>query len=360
MKDYYLVATLAAALLVSGVFLYKKDVIGRSRPISSSDVLNIENAIIIEGIEMESKIPMADEVPGEGQIIFVDGFVDTTHENDVAVTKNKVNSSDEEAGDILKSLREKDSRWHLSRYRIRKNDNLWNIARRFGATSGDIIRINRIKNPDMLLPGKYLDIPNRMGTYYTIKNGDNLSTISRRYGVPVEKIAGHNKIPKNRIVAGNKIFIPDAVKQAPVTRKKSVVHKKTNSEKAGFAITWPLRGKITSGFGNRKDPFSGKRSFHCGIDISADIGKKVLAAADGRVIFSGWKKGYGKVVIIRHQGGYITVYAHNNKNIVKNQEQVKRGATIALSGNTGAVTGAHLHFELRKYLTPLNPMRFLK
>lgn len=121
-----------------------------------------------------------------------------------------------------------------------------------------------------------------------------------------------------------------------------------------------MRGKITSGFGTRRDPLSGKRRFHCGIDISANVGTPVRASAGGKVIFSGWKDGYGKVVILRHRGGYITVYAHNSKNNVRINDFVKRGTVIARSGMTGAVTGAHLHFEIRKYVTPLNPLRLLR
>ncbi len=358
MKDYFLIFSMAAALLVAGIVLYKKDVIGSGIPVNSTDIINIEDAVIIEGLEMESETPMA-EVTDEGRIIYDDSFVENLQQDEPADTTPSVKDTDTSDENPLESLQEIDQRWHLTRYRIRKNDNLWNIARRFGTTSADIIRINNIKNPDMLLPGKYLDVPNRRGTYYTIRNGDNLGAISILYRVPVEKIAEHNDLEKNRILAGKKIFIPDAVVEKRVTQKKIYVRKNMSDAGTGFAITWPLRGKITSGFGTRKDPFSGKKSFHCGIDISSDIGEKVNAAADGRVIFSGWKKGYGKVVIIRHEGGYITVYAHNSKNLVKAQDLVEKGAVIALSGNTGAVTGAHLHFELRKYLTPLNPMRFL-
>jgi len=78
------------------------------------------------------------------------------------------------------------------------------------------------------------------------------------------------------------------------------------------------------------------------------------------VIFSGWKDGYGNTVIMRHEDGYITVYAHNLKTTVEEGAFVKQGGTVALSGRTGAVTGAHLHFEIRKYLTPLDPLRLLR
>jgi len=123
---------------------------------------------------------------------------------------------------------------------------------------------------------------------------------------------------------------------------------------------WPLKGRITSGFGTRSDPFSGERRFHNGIDISAEIGTPVKSAADGDVIFSGWKDDYGNLVVVRHANGYISVYGHNSELNVTEGDKVKRGQILSLSGMTGAVTGAHLHFELQKYQTPLNPLRMLR
>ena len=96
------------------------------------------------------------------------------------------------------------------------------------------------------------------------------------------------------------------------------------------------------------------------MDISAPVGTVIRSAEKGRVIFSGWKQGYGRVIIVRHERGYITVYAHNSKKLGKRGDSITRRQKIALSGMTGAVTGAHLHFELRKYVNPLNPIRFLQ
>jgi murein DD-endopeptidase MepM/ murein hydrolase activator NlpD len=78
------------------------------------------------------------------------------------------------------------------------------------------------------------------------------------------------------------------------------------------------------------------------------------------IIFSGWKGAYGNLIVIQHKNNYITVYAHNSKLLVEENEPVKKGQKIALSGKTGATTGAHLHFEIRKGIVPLNPSRILK
>lgn len=327
---------------------------------------NLENSIIIKELKMETDSPpedQDDDSPGSGQIIYDDDFDDTIIDNDYRKKTIRNKSGKQKQSVLLEELRKKDSRWHITRYKIRKNDNLWKIAKRFGVNHRLIIRINNINDPDMLKPGKFIDIPGRKGLYYTIKRGDTLSKIAKRYRVRSGKIRDHNKLNGRYILAGKKIFLPGAVrkKHLEFVAKRAVKRKKPAV--AGLAkirFTWPLRGRLTSGFGTRKDPFSKKRQFHCGIDISANIGKRIKASAGGKVIFSGWKHGYGKVVIIRHKYGYITVYAHNSRNLVKQGKRVNRGDVIAFSGNTGAVTGAHLHFEIRKYVTPLNPTRLLK
>ncbi len=123
---------------------------------------------------------------------------------------------------------------------------------------------------------------------------------------------------------------------------------------------WPVRGVITSGFGKRIHPRYGEVDFHSGIDISVPIGTEVRATADGIVVFSGWTPDSGYTIIINHGHGFSTAYAHNKENLVKVGQTVKRGDVIALSGNTGITTGPHLHYEVWKNGTPVNPVSYLK
>lgn len=109
----------------------------------------------------------------------------------------------------------------------------------------------------------------------------------------------------------------------------------------------PVEGRISSGFGYRRHPITGRRSFHYGIDITANRGVPVEAAGSGVVVFSGWSGGFGKVIIISHGYGYETVYAHNNKLLVEAGDVVGKGDVISEVGNTGNSTGPHLHFEIR-------------
>lgn len=130
------------------------------------------------------------------------------------------------------------------------------------------------------------------------------------------------------------------------------------SEKEFFnlkAFIHPVEGRITSGFGVRKDPFTEKHKFHKGIDIACSIGTPVVASAEGTVVFAGSKKGYGKTIIVEHRNGYRTLYGHLSKYSVKAGAKVKQGQKIALSGMTGRATGPHLHFEVRRQGQPERP-----
>ena len=121
----------------------------------------------------------------------------------------------------------------------------------------------------------------------------------------------------------------------------------------------PVSGTITSPFGYRKSPFTGRRTFHSGLDISNRPGTKIVSTAFGKVVFAGRKTGYGNVVIIDHGYGKATKYAHLRKILVHKNQQVKRGETIATLGNTGRTTGPHLHYEVLVNGTPVNPSKYI-
>lgn len=123
---------------------------------------------------------------------------------------------------------------------------------------------------------------------------------------------------------------------------------------------WPVHSTIISRFGSRFHPVWGEYRQHTGVDIKAHSGTKVYAAANGVISFSGWQRGYGKIIQIRHGYGYETYYAHNSRLLVSNGKRVKKGQLIAVSGNTGITTGPHLHFEVRVNGKPANPVSFLQ
>ncbi len=115
------------------------------------------------------------------------------------------------------------------------------------------------------------------------------------------------------------------------------------------------QGKITSGFGLRLDPIDGKMRHHAGIDIAVAENSPVRTAAEGKVVFSGFSKGYGNCVVIDHGNGLTTLYGHNARNLVKVGDILKSGTAIALSGSSGRATGPHIHFEVRKDGVAVDP-----
>src|SRR5262249_970426 len=117
----------------------------------------------------------------------------------------------------------------------------------------------------------------------------------------------------------------------------------------------PINGWLSSPFGYRRHPLDGSFRLHAGVDIAAEPGTPVRAPADGIVIFSGYKEGYGKVVVINHGYGIQTVFGHNSKLFVTQGERLKRGEKISEVGSTGRSTGPHLHYEIRKNGIPINP-----
>ena len=121
----------------------------------------------------------------------------------------------------------------------------------------------------------------------------------------------------------------------------------------------PAAGVWTSGFGIRRDPFTGKFKFHEGLDIAGPVGTPIFAPADGIVSFVGWKHGYGLVLKINHGNGIETVFAHLHRTLVNVGQKVHRGQKIALMGNTGRSTGPHLHYEVRVHGRPQNPEKFI-
>lgn len=123
---------------------------------------------------------------------------------------------------------------------------------------------------------------------------------------------------------------------------------------------WPSSGRLTSGFGMRRNPFGRGREFHEGIDIANSQGTDIVAAAKGIVVFSGYKSGYGRTIIIDHENGYKTLYAHNSRLLVSFGHRVEKGQVIAKMGSTGRSTGPHLHFEVHIDGKPVDPLTVLK
>lgn len=146
-------------------------------------------------------------------------------------------------------------------------------------------------------------------------------------------------------------------------QKSKTVSSSSDSTYSGGVLAWPVPGygRITSPFGYRNHPISGSYKMHTGIDIgTSGATPPIVAANGGTVIYSGWKGGYGKAIMIDHGGGIVTLYAHCSSLHVSKGASVSRGQTIANVGSTGNSTGPHLHFEVRQDGAYKNPLNYLQ
>ena len=172
-------------------------------------------------------------------------------------------------------------------------------------------------------------------------------------GIYTEKksLLSQTRANKNALIAMEKQL---EAKEAEITKKLEALR----YGNAPGKLTFPTKGILTSGFGNRISPISGTMRFHAGIDIGSDSGTPVVAAAGGEVVQAGYMGGYGYAVIIYHGGGFSTVYGHLSKFAVSTGQKVQRNQIIGYVGSTGYATGPHLHFEVRVNGALQNPFNF--
>jgi hypothetical protein len=150
--------------------------------------------------------------------------------------------------------------------------------------------------------------------------------------------------------------IENQVKSSKEILKYLTIQKKMENAKPNI---WPTVGYISSAFGYRIHPMTGRTEYHSGIDISNHLGTTVIATADGIVKHAGWFGGYGQLVVINHGYGYSTFYGHLSKILAKPGARIKKGTKLGLIGSTGISTGPHLHYEVRYMNKPQNPLKFV-
>jgi lipoprotein NlpD len=203
--------------------------------------------------------------------------------------------------------------------------------------------------------------PELVGTTHVVQKGETLYRIARTYGIDPGELMETNGITDPRTLSpGQEIFVPGATRPLEVgplpggstaaqEPEPDLLPRKPGSGR----LQWPLQGVLYRGFGVKQ----GQR--HDGIDLSAPEGTLVRAAAPGEVIYTGNQSGYGTIVILRHSGSLITLYAHNSAVLVKDGDRVDAGTPIARVGMSGRTTGPHLHFEVREGTRPRNPLPYL-
>jgi len=201
-----------------------------------------------------------------------------------------------------------------------------------------------------------------------VKYGGTLYSIGRQLGIDFHRLAKMNGIRRPyTIFVGQRLYTNGSVAKKQTSKhpaKKAKAKAKSKHKtphktypKASYSrikLQWPAKGRLSSKFGPRKN------RMHDGIDIAAKAGTHVFAAAAGKVVYADSRlSGYGNLIIIRHSSDMFTAYAHNQKNLVVAGQKVKAGQHIANVGATGRATGAHLHFEVRRGETAVDPLAYL-
>jgi len=198
------------------------------------------------------------------------------------------------------------------------------------------------------------------GVYHVVERHQTFYRICKTYGADLNEVASLNRIPDpGKIQTSQRIFIPGAKKvlkvEIYIDDVVSEQGEKTKVAYKRFDFIWPVEGKINQGFEEAEN----RR--HQGIDISSTVGSPIKASNAGTVIYSNNTiKGYGNLIILRHSEELVTVYAHNQVNLVEEGTWVEKGQVIGKVGQTGRTSGPHLHFEIRKNNRAMDPLLFLR
>jgi murein DD-endopeptidase MepM/ murein hydrolase activator NlpD len=209
---------------------------------------------------------------------------------------------------------------------VRRGESVSRIAARHGLARHAVIAANGLSRPDALRVGQRLQIPRCDGA-----------------GVPT----------RARVAAarGGAAELVARVGPARVPTRLRLAKPEVRGDTIAFG--WPVDGPVLSGFGRRR------AGWHAGVDIGAERGTPILAAAAGTVVFSGWAASYGRTVKIEHPDSFLTIYAHNQENLVEVGDVVEAGRVIGSVGRSGRATTTHLHFEIRRHATAYDPLHVL-
>jgi len=245
-------------------------------------------------------------------------------------------------------------------------DSLWVLSRRYETSIDEIAAANNISRDATLrvgdrlvIPGRYaasdVDVGGPTPVEVVVGANDTLWGIAVRYDSNVSAIMSANNLTSDRLHVGQRLRI---VPGAEVNATRAAAPTPILSDAAGAPMVWPLDGIITSRFGYRQLRVSGS-NFHTGLDIDGNTGDPIVAAVAGTVTYSGWRGGYGYLVVITN-GNTDYYYAHASQLLVEEGAQVQVGQLIARVGSTGNSTGPHLHFEVRVDGEPVDPLPILE
>ena len=276
---------------------------------------------------------------------------------DVAAPLNAAPSRSRTAARIPETSLADNRDWRGT-YEVQPGDSLYKIARSHDIRVADLQRSNAIENPRQLKPGMVLRVPGSESTIAASNAASNYE--ARTESAPPRMIQSTTQPtvinPGRRVAALNAGSMTDAAVPSPHETAKPVrTVAITPGNVAVGKLRRPASGKLISGSGQRPDG-----THNDGINIAAPQGADIHAVADGEVVYAGSElKGYGNLILLRHDNGWVTAYAHADRLSVRRGEKVRRGDVIAKVGNTGQVDTPQLHFELRQGSKPVDPLPYL-
>lgn len=283
-----------------------------------------------------------------GWEVQTDNFYTFTKEYSIGAGTIEQQPSTETSSENTKTIPEKRV------YIVQKGDTLSEIAQNNGMGLSVLLANNPGVSANNLKVGQKLTILTGNGIFYKVEKGDTLSKIAELFKVKAEDIKSINNMDSNTVQVGDVLYIenPNVVKYLGLRSPEA-----DNRSSLGFVMPIKYTG-LTSPQGNRFHPVLKRYIYHAGADLRAHF-IPLYASKEGTVTFAGTMNGYGKIIIIKHSGGYETRYAHLDKIGVRKGQYVKTGELIGKTGQSGRVTGPHLHFELRKNGKILNPMKYM-
>lgn len=225
---------------------------------------------------------------------------------------------------------------------VKSGETLWDIAHKNNLNIDSLIGANNISNMNSIKPGQEFKILPVKGIIYRVSPGESIGSIADKF-----------ELKKETIMEDNNIEDPSKLKIDQKLILRGAKPEFSYQDRLDQKFMYPINTRITSYYGKRWG------RMHEGIDFAAPMGSPIRAVSSGRVVYSGWATGYGYVVIVEHQRGLRTLYAHNSKLLVRVGEAVGRGEVISRSGNTGNSTGPHLHFEVQVNGRPENPLNYI-
>ncbi|MEK9901138.1 MAG: M23 family metallopeptidase [Rhodospirillaceae bacterium] len=266
-------------------------------------------------------------------------------------------------------------------YIVQRGDTVYGVAQRNGVSTRALIDWNDLQPPYLLVPGQSLKLPHSRA--YTVQRGDSVYAISRRFEIDMTTLVRLNRIPAPYTIhVGQTLQLPANAGPGSGTQfaraDPSTVSGESRAEtppgpsakpaaprqvvsvprppaRAGSGFVWPVEGRVVSSFGSKTGG-----QHNDGVNIAAPRGTPVRAADNGVVAYAGKEiRGFGNLLLIKHDGGLITAYAHADALLVSRGDVVTRGQVIAKVGKTGGVENPQLHFEVRRGTKAVDPKQFL-